>query len=344
MLFFEELVNLNLANKNRIATIIQGPHIGAKAIYVNDSLYDSQGAVELFKNVSTEAIEADRPMLEEIDGEQVFFESMRSDPQMVICGGGHISIPVIKMAKMLDFTVTVLEDRPMFADNARRAGADRVICDAFEKGLEQIKGDKDTYFVIVTRGHRYDVECLTSILSKPHTYIGMIGSKKRVKAVKDLMEEKGFSRELIDSIYSPIGLNIGAETPTEIGVAILAEIIQVKNEQKGTVGYTNQLMSYIKEDWKETKFPVAVVTIISRKGSAPRGIGTKMLVVRTGQMIGTIGGGCAEASIQQIAIQCMEEGKSRLVNVDMTGREAEDDGMVCGGIIEVFIDCHQLYA
>lgn len=343
MLFLNELTELDMKKRNRIATVIEGSHVGKKAIYIDGGLYDSQGDVEFFTSIPDEAILSEKATVLESGGERIFLESVKPNPHMVICGGGHISIPVIKMAKMLDFKVTVLEDRPMFADNARKAGADQVICNAFEKGLATIAGDQNTYFVIVTRGHRYDVECLEYILKKPHAYIGMIGSKKRVHSVKELMEEKGFERELIDSIYSPIGLRIGAETPAEIAVSIMAEIVQVKNKEKGTVGFTTELFQYLKTDWKQTKFPVAIVTIISRKGSAPRGIGTKMLVVRTGQMIGTIGGGCAESAIQQQAIQCMEKGQSKLVCVDMTGREAEDDGMVCGGIIEVFIDCHQLF-
>lgn len=343
MLFLNELMNLDTKQENRVATIIEGKNQGKKAIYIDGSLYDSQGDVSLFTAISEEAIAADKAMITEVNGERVFLESIKSEPHMVICGGGHVGVAIIKMAKMLEFYVTVLEDRPVFANNARQAGADCVICEQFEKGLKKIDGNKNTYFVIVTRGHRYDVECLRAILQKTHAYIGMIGSKKRVKAVKELLFEENFAPALIDSIYSPIGLRIGAETPAEIAVSIMAEIIQVKNQDKGSSGFTIEIMDYLKKEWSRTKFPLAVVTIISRKGAAPRGVGTKMLVIRTGQMIGTIGGGCAEASIQQEAIQCMETGTSKLMQVDMTGREAEDDGMVCGGVIEVFIDCLQLF-
>lgn len=343
MLFINELMNLDRKQKNRVATIIEGQHQGKKAIYIDGDLYDSQGEVGLFTSIPSEVISGDKATITELNGDRIFVESLKSDPHMVICGGGHVSISVIKMAKMLEFYVTVLEDRPIFADRARAAGADCVVCEPFEKGLDKIEGNENTYFVIVTRGHRYDVECLQSILKKRHAYIGMIGSKKRVKGVKDLMVGYGFDKSLVDSIYSPIGLSIGAETPAEIAVSIMAEIIQIKNQEKGTIGFTTEILEYLQKEWKKTKFPLAVVTIISRKGAAPRGLGTKMLVIRTGQMIGTIGGGCAEADIQQLAIQCMEQGVSKLVQVDMTGKEAEEDGMVCGGVIEVFIDCFQLF-
>lgn len=336
-------MELDRKKKNRVATVIEGNHIGQKAIYIDGSLYDSQGDVDFFVTIPEDSITSEKPLVIEHREERIYLESVTSDQHMVICGGGHVSIPIIKMAKMLEFRVTVLEDRPKFADNARAAGADFVLCDTFEHALSTIQGDSNTYFVIVTRGHRYDAQCLEQILNKDHAYIGMIGSKKRVYAVKQLMKEKGFEESLLDSIYSPIGLNIGAETPAEIAISVMAEIVQVKNKEKGTSGYTTELLHYLITEWKKMRFPIAIITIISRKGSAPRGIGTKMLAVRTGQMIGTIGGGCAEAAIQQQAMLCMEQGSSKLVCVDMTGKEAEEDGMVCGGCIEVFIDCHQLF-
>lgn len=87
------------------------------------------------------------------------------------------------MGLMLGFHITVLEDRPKFADHARCAGAHEIICDSFEEGLKRIKGDEDTFFIIVIRGHRYDQVCLENIVRKSHAYIGMIGSRLRVKKV-----------------------------------------------------------------------------------------------------------------------------------------------------------------
>lgn len=122
-------------------------------------------------------------------------------------------MPVIQLGAMMEFTVTVLEDRPLYANNARRAGAHQVICDSFENGLDQIEGSKDTYFVILTRGHRYDQVCLERIAKMPHAYIGMIGSRKRVAKVKEVLIENGTDPEVLNQVYTPIGLNIGAETP-----------------------------------------------------------------------------------------------------------------------------------
>ena len=118
-------------------------------------------------------------------GERIFQERISRPAKLVICGAGHVSMPIIRMGKMLGFHVTVVEDRPKFADDARRAEADQVYCEPFEDGLAKIKGDTDTWFVIVTRGHRYDTDCLRTILGKPRAYVGMMGSKRRTAIVKD---------------------------------------------------------------------------------------------------------------------------------------------------------------
>ena len=255
----------------------------------------------------------------------VFCERIGRTPKLIVCGAGHVSMPIIRMGKMLGFVVTVIEDRPKFADK----GADRVICEPFASGLAQIRGDSDSWFIIVTRGHRYDSECLEAILQKRSAYVGMMGSRRRVAIVKDQLEEKGISRDLLDAVHTPIGLKIGAETPEEIAVSVMAEIIQVKSTQNKsdggkTGGYSEEIISCILNAGNSGEDPAelqkVLATIISRKGSAPRGVGTKMLIIEDGRTIDTIGGGCIESEIIQKA------------------GEAEDEGMVCGGVVEVMLE------
>lgn len=278
----------------------------------------------------------------EIEGARVFCDWLGQEMHLVICGGGHVSMPVIKIGRMMGAKVTVLEDRPQFADNARRAGASEVLCEPFRQGLKKIKGDANTYFVIVTRGHRYDQDCLEEIVQKKHAYIGMIGSRRRVAVVKELVMASGGNREVLDRIYSPIGLDIGAETPEEIGVAIMAEIIQVKNREKRTCGYPKEILREIltpgsKDQEGERR---VLITIVARKGSAPRETGTKMLVFPDGRCIGTIGGGCMESEVFHQALSMIRSGeeKQKLCHVDMTGEEAEEEGMVCGGVADVLLE------
>ena len=232
----------------------------------------------------------------------------------------------------------MIEDRPKFADHARAAGADQVLCEPFSDGLSKIRGDSDSWFIIVTRGHRYDTECLEAILRKPYAYVGMMGSRRRVAIVKDQLEAKGVCREALDGVHTPIGLKIGAETPEEIAVSVMAEIIQVKNAGSAKGGYSPELLDAVldPDDSREK----VLATIISRKGSAPRSVGTKMLIRADGTTVDTIGGGCIESEVIQKALLMMraENEGFRLCTVDMTADAAEDEGMVCGGVVEVMLE------
>ena len=298
-------------------TVSRGVHAGEKRILQGNSLQDAGEREE--------------------DGGDVFRERIGRQPKLIICGAGHVSVPIIKMGKMLGFAVTVLEDRPRFADNARAAGADTVICEAFEKALEGIHGDSDSWFVIVTRGHRYDTICLENILHKTYAYVGMMGSRRRVAIVKDQLEESGISRETLDAVHTPIGLKIGAETPEEIAVSVMAEIIQVKNSREKGGGYSGEMLGVLVSEEGRKK---VVATIVSRKGSAPRSVGTKMLIFEDGTTVDTIGGGCVESEIMQKALLMMRAGEPRfqVCRVDMTSDAAEDEGMVCGGVVEVMME------
>ena len=338
MTFYDVLETLNPNCKNIAVTVIEGKYAGEKALFSNGKLIWESQHNGFFSRKEDLVKEADSGLLE-TEGQKLYCELLGSQKKLVICGGGHVSIPIIKIGKMIGFQTIVLEDRPKFADAARRAGATEVICQPFREGLSQIEGDADTFFVIVTRGHRYDQVCLESIAEKSHAYIGMIGSKLRIKKVKEAVIEQGADPQVIAHVYTPIGLDIGAETPGEIGVAIMAEIIDVKNKRKSACGYPKELMKAIQSQDEYKKHKI-LATIVSRRGSAPRGIGTKMLVFPDGSCVGTIGGGCVEADIFQKALFMLRssDSKSKLCHVDMTGRDAEEEGMVCGGVIDVFLE------
>lgn len=148
--------------------------------------------------------------------------------QLLILGAGHIAVPLATMAKIIGYEVSVVDDRPSFANSARFPTADTIICDDFERAIDSISINPQTFVVIITRGHRYDKVCLSKVIYKPASYIGMIGSSKRVKAVLAELEEEGVPSALLKKLYSPIGLKIGAETPEEIAVCILGELIKVQ--------------------------------------------------------------------------------------------------------------------
>ncbi len=318
-------------------TVLSGSHAGEKYLVRNGAGEDSCGeCAPASQDPFGETVKDAAPAVDESSA-PVFRERIGRTPRLIICGGGHVSMPVIRIGKMLGFTVTVLEDRPKFADNARVAGADTVICEPFEEALEGVRGDSDSWFVIVTRGHRYDTICLESILKKTCAYVGMMGSRRRVAIVKDQLAAKGISRELLDSVHTPIGLKIGAETPEEIAVSIVAEIIRVKHSGVKCGSYPKALLSAILADDGRQK---VLATIISRKGSAPRGTGTKMLIFEDGATVDTIGGGCVESEIVQKALLMMRTGEKgfQICEADLTMEAAEDEGMVCGGVVEVMLE------
>lgn len=271
-------------------------------------------------------------------GERIFQERISRPAKLVICGAGHVSMPIIRMGKMLGFHVTVVEDRPKFADDARRAEADQVYCEPFEDGLAKIKGDTDTWFVIVTRGHRYDTDCLRTILGKPRAYVGMMGSKRRTAIVKDQLEAEGFEREVLEAVHTPIGLKIAAETPEEIAVSIMAEIIQIKNSRAKSGGYSSELLEEIlKEDECgksacDNYFQKRFCTTWRRNKDA--------CMPEMEGIIDTIGGGCVESEIIQKALLMIrtEQEGFQVCKVDMTAEAAEDEGMVCGGVVEVMLE------
>ena len=329
--------------ENYILTVIDGENAGDKAFFSNGKLIQESSENGFFeKNICDLKNESDSEIIT-IAGQKVYSEKIGHEHKLVICGAGHVSIPIIKIGKMTGFTVVCIEDRPLFADDARNAGADQVICDNFINALEKVPGDENTYFVIVTRGHRSDKECLQSIAEKKHAYIGLMGSRRRVAIVKEQLVSEGTSREVLDRVYTPIGLDIGAETPEEIAVAVIAEIIKVKRQNDRKTDFPKEILSaIIDEKSLETceNDRKVLATIVSRKGSAPREVGTKMLILPDGELIGTIGGGCVEAEVTRRGREMLMENETEAVlqHVDLTADAAAEEGMVCGGTLEVLME------
>ena len=155
--------------------------------------------------------------------------------------------------------------------------------------------------------------------------------------VKHSVLENGANPQVISQLHSPIGLDIKAETPEEIAISIMAEIIQVKNQDKRGAGYSNEIRDAIVKCEDQKKI---LATIVERKGSAPRSVGTKMLIMEDGRCADTIGGGCIEASIVSKALLILRgcAKAPQIVHVDMTGEDAEEEGMVCGGKVKVLLE------
>lgn len=166
---------------------------------------------------------------------RLLFEISRPPLELIICGGGHVGQAVAKAGRFLDFNVTVIDDRADFA--ARDKFPDeqvRLIADDFVAALQSLKITPASHIVIVTRGHRHDEICLQEVIAKPARYIGMIGSRRRTTTIRERLKREGVAPELLRRVHAPIGLDIGALTPEEIAVAILAEIVLVRRGGTGT--------------------------------------------------------------------------------------------------------------
>lgn len=158
---------------------------------------------------------------------KVFWNRSQGPRQAIIAGGGHISLPLVEMLSLADFDVTVIDDRPEFANKARFPRAQKVVCEHFVQVLNRTEITEDTAVVIVTRGHRHDMDCLRVVLGSKARYIGMIGSRRRIKAIVDQFLEEGYDAAALQRLWAPIGLDIGAQSPGEIAVSIAAEILAV---------------------------------------------------------------------------------------------------------------------
>ncbi len=234
----EWIAALREAVRNRepaaLATVVAGPRAGSQAVLRLDRPpLGSLALGDAEPGLIAEALDALRARQHALlrvpeASTEVFVETQRRAPELVIVGGGHIAVPLAQMAALCDFSVTVLDDRPSFANRERFPDADKVVAGPLRETVRDLPIDQDTFIVLVTRGHAHDVECLLEVLDRPAAYIGMIGSQRRVEAVFHLLEEEmGIEPAKFDRVYAPIGIAIGARTPAEIAVCIMAEIINV---------------------------------------------------------------------------------------------------------------------
>lgn len=304
-------------------TAIEGNDIGAIAVSNGTDVF---GKSELVRDLS------ENPELPAVV-EGVLAERITTPPHLVLCGGGHVSIYTAKVAKMVGFRVTVIDEREDFANAERFPDADMILNEPFEAALRTIN-EPNTYYVIVTRGHRDDNLCLRTVLKKPYTYCGMIGSRSKIQVVfKDLLND-GYTQEQLRTVHSPIGLSIGANTPEEIAVCIVGEMIQVKNAENRGSEWDAALCDAI-ETLHE---PYAMVTLISKRGSAPRSTGARMIVKRDGTIISSVGGGFGEFEAAQKAQDMLNNGPNVLrYTCSMNNTDAAESGMVCGGTIDILI-------
>ena len=236
-----------------VATLIAGPgdNIGAKLLVRTDgTTLGSLGTSDLDEAIMraaeddflrhrgtsvvllTEGGAVIRPSAATGNEHQVMVEVHEQPVRLLIAGGGHVGKALSAMAAMCGFRVTIVDDRPEYAGPDRFPEADQVIRGRYDEVLAEFPVDANTYVVAVTRGHRHDEVSLQSVVGRGAAYVGMIGSRRRAKAVLQHLVEAGGDPEAVAAVNTPIGLDIGAETPEEIAVAIMAEMIGVRRGKR----------------------------------------------------------------------------------------------------------------
>ena len=221
-----------------LATVLEsGPsdlHPGQKLIVrLNKPMEGSLGSAQLNASLirlAQQALKENKSTVVEIEsGGNIFLNVLSADAQLLICGAGHIALPLAQFSQKLGFQVTVIDDRSDFASPARFPGCN-VIADDFTAALRDMSFGAATYVVVITRGHEHDVDCLIEIIDKKTVYVGLIGSRRRVRFVLEALAEKGLSQKRLNEVFTPIGLPIGAESPEEIALSIVSEMVCVRRK------------------------------------------------------------------------------------------------------------------
>jgi xanthine dehydrogenase accessory factor len=161
----------------------------------------------------------------------VFLEPIVPAETLYLFGAGHLSQSTAAVAKMVGFRVVVIDPRPEYNNNDRFPDADSLVVEEYDDAFSKLNVDENSYIVIYTPGHVSDEKCLRFAIGTEAKYVGMIGSKKKVKEIKERLRKKGASQQQLDEVHAPIGLEINAQTPEEIAISILAEITKIRRSE-----------------------------------------------------------------------------------------------------------------
>lgn len=265
----------------------------------------------------------------EADGTEILVEIFKKNPRLILLGGGHVSRPTAHLGKMLGFHVTVMDDREEFVTEERFPDADERILGTFDELSAQIPPYENSWYVVMTRGHAGDTVCARQILARPYAYLGMIGSRTKVRLTREALLKEGFAEEQLNTIHAPIGIPIGGQLPEEIAVSIAAELVQEKN--RNYTAFTDEEIA--REVLRGTHG--VMMTIVKKNGSSPRGTGSKMFLTGDGSLLGSIGGGSVEYEAMRHAAMVK---RAEIQAYCLSAGEERNLGMICGGSVEVLFE------
>jgi xanthine dehydrogenase accessory factor len=181
-------------------------------------------------SLAAKALSGGKPILAEEEG--VFYDPVSPEEKLLILGGGHVGLAVARFAAALEFKVTVADSRPEFLAPGRFPEGVATALGGYADAIEAFPFDSATYAVVVTPGHNFDLECVRALLSRKYRYAGVIGSARKTMLLLEQAKREGFDPARVDALCAPIGIDIGAETPEEIAISILAEVVAVRRDAK----------------------------------------------------------------------------------------------------------------
>lgn len=259
-----------------------------------------------------------------------YVEKISTQNDLIILGGGYVGQAVYELAIWLDIPVIVVDNRKEFANKERFPKAKRVICGDFAQVLENEKFHSNSSWLLVSSAHKHDTVCLSYVLKKKTSYIGMIGSAKKIATCYSAIKEMGFSDFDLKQVHAPVGLPIGGSTPREIAVGIIAEIMSVENKEKHIIAIPTDVLDALVSAPKKS----IVATIIRSSGSSPRKEGARLVVFPNGEVVGTIGGGSMEVRAIDFAKKLIKENNKNVIkHFNLDNKE-----MVCGGEVDIFFE------
>jgi xanthine dehydrogenase accessory factor len=234
-----------------LVTVMSGAtNVGAKLLVEEGRSQGSFGSLDLDDAVAQQArafvnskdeiavrsVKEFAPELTESAGTQLLFERIQRDPRLVVCGAGHVGAALANLSSLLGYQSTVIDDRPEFVTRERFPDGriDLVAAEGWFDAVQKAIGDgRGVSVAVVTRGHSEDKVCMRAVMATGADYVGLIGSKRRTRIVLERLREAGADGEMLKKVHAPIGLDIGAVTPEEVALAIMAEIVAVRRGGEG---------------------------------------------------------------------------------------------------------------
>jgi xanthine dehydrogenase accessory factor len=211
----------------------QGDFVSVERRFLGALSWNADTFAGVGPDILAAALEDGRPRLVKSEGRLIFLEPVRPLPRLIIAGAGHVGRAVARLGSLLDWSVTVIDDRPEFANADNVPEADEIIVGDIGESVRRIEDSTENYFVIVTRGHLKDTEALRAAIGRPAAYVGMIGSKRKIEIMHCEFLESGWAAaEAWAGVHAPIGVEIGSKTVEEIAVSIAAELVLVRSKRK----------------------------------------------------------------------------------------------------------------